>query len=401
MKDTNDEIVDFDNHYYEPEDAFTRFGDEEVQRFVRWLTAGKRKHLVFGTEMATAIPNPTFDPIAKPGALHRTLKARAAQGDWSNLADDDPRRYGELDRLPAYYRDRAARLAVMTEQGVTRAVMFPTLGVGIEGLNADDARMTYKLFRAFNRWLDDDWGFAHQDRIYAAPHIPLIDPALATEELGHVLDAGARVIALRPGPAYGRSPADPVWDPFWARLQEAGVPAAYHSYAGPDVYDESWRLLWQRYGSTDARYEANLRVAMSFDRGMVDTVLALVLGNLFGRFPGVRMCSIELGAGWVSYVMHMLDHAVGLTERHIEAFGATVAERPSEVFKRHFWISPFPEEDVVGLTDLIGVDRVLFGSDWPHAEGTEAPLDYASALDGLEPAATRRIMCENGLELLR
>jgi predicted TIM-barrel fold metal-dependent hydrolase len=396
----SDEIVDFDNHYYEAEDAFTRFGDDEVRRFVRWLSAGKRKHLVFGTAMATAIPNPTFDPIAKPGALHRSLKERAAEGDWSNLPDTDPRRYGELERLPACYRDRDARLAVMTEQGVTRAVMFPTLGVGIEGLNADDARMTYKLFRAFNRWLDDDWGFAYQDRIYAAPHIPLIDPALATAELERVLADGARVIALRPGPAYGRSPADPVWDPFWARLEEARVPAAYHSYAGPDVYDESWRLLWQRYGTTDPRYEANLRVAMTFDRGMVETALALVLGNLFGRFPGLRMLSIELGAGWVSYVMHMLDHAVGLTERHIEAFGVTVAERPSEVFKRHFWVSPFPEEDLVGLTELIGVERVLFGSDWPHAEGTERPRDYAKYLEELEPAAVHRIMCENGLELL-
>ena len=400
MSDVNDEVVDFDNHYYEPEDAFTRFGDDEVQRFVRWLTAGKRKHLVFGTTMATAIPNPTFDPIAKPGALHRTLKERAAEGDWSNLGDNDPRKFGELDRLPSHYRDRDARLAVMTEQGVTKAVMFPTLGVGIEGLNADDARMTYKLFRAFNRWLDDDWGFSYQDRIYAAPHIPLIDPVLATAELDRVLDDGARVIALRPGPAYGRSPADPVFDPFWSRLQEAGVPAAYHSYAGPDVYDESWRLLWQRHGTTDPRYEANLRIAMTFDRGMVETALALVLGNLFGRFPGLRTLSIELGAGWVSHVMHMLDHAVGLTERHIEAFGQTVAERPSEVFKRHFWISPFPEEDIIGLTELIGVERVLFGSDWPHAEGTEAPLDYASYLEGLEPSAARRIMSQNGLELL-
>jgi predicted TIM-barrel fold metal-dependent hydrolase len=395
-----DDLVDFDNHYYEPEDAFTRFGDDEVKRYVRWLSVGKRKHLVFGTAMATAIPNPTFDPIAKPGAFHRSLKELAAQGDWTNLPDSDPRKYGELEHLPVCYRDRDARLDVMTTQGVEKAVMFPTLGVGIEGLNADHARMTYKLFRSFNRWLDEDWGFAYKDRIYAAPHIPLIDPTLATEELDRVLGDGARVIALRPGPAYGRSPADPVWDPFWARLQEAQVPAAYHSYAGPDVYDEAWRLLWQRYGTTDPRYEANLRVAMSFDRGMVDTVLALVLGNLFGRFPGLRMLSIELGAGWVSYVMHMLDHAVGLTERHIEAFGVTVAERPSEVFKRHFWISPFAEEDIVGLTKLIGVERVLFGSDWPHAEGTEEPRDYEHYLAGLDSTSVLRIMRDNALALL-
>jgi predicted TIM-barrel fold metal-dependent hydrolase len=395
-----DGIVDFDNHYYEPEDAFTRFGDEEVRDFVRWLAVGKRKHLVFGTQMATAIPNPTFDPIAKPGAFHRRLKELEEEGDWSNLPDTDRRKYGELERLPSWYRNRDDRLRVMTEQGVAKAVMFPTLGVGIEGLNPDDARMTYKLFRAFNRWLDDDWGFAYEERIFAAPHIPLIHPEPATEELDRVLAEGARVIALRPGPAYGRAPSDPVWDPFWARLDASGVPAAYHSYAGPDVYDEPWRLLWQRHGSSDPKFEANLRVAMSFDRPMVDTALALVLGNLFGRFPGLRILSIELGAPWVSYVMHMLDHAVGLTERHIEAFGETRPERPSEVFKRHFWISPFPEEDVVGLAKVIGADRVLFGSDWPHAEGTEQPRDYEQYLEGLETHDIQRIMRDNALELL-
>ena len=398
--DMIDGVVDFDNHYYEAEDAFTRFGDQEVKDFVRWLTAGKRKHLVFGTRMATAIPHPTFDPIARPGAFHRRLKELAAEGDWANLPDTDSRKYGELERLPSHYRNRDDRLEVMTEQGVEKAVMFPTLGVGIEGINADDARVTYKLFTAFNRWLDDDWGFAYKDRIFAAPHIPLIHPYLATQELERVLAEGARVIALRPGPAYGRSPADPLWDPFWSRLEEAGVPAAYHSYAGPDVYDEPWRLLWQRYGTTDPKYEANLRVAMNFDRPMVDTVLALVLGNLFGRFPGLRILSIELGCPWVFYVMHMLDHAVGLTERHIEAFGETRPERPSAVFKRHFWISPFPEEDIVGLTELVGADRVLFGSDWPHAEGTEHPRDYERYLERLESRDIERIMRDNALGLL-
>jgi len=394
------ELVDADNHYYEAEDAFTRFGDQEILRFVRWLSEGKRKHLVFGSKLATAVPNPTFNPIVKPGAWHKRLKQLAAEGDWTNLPDSDSRKYGELEPLPLHYRDRDARLAVMTSQGVEKAILFPTLGVGIEGLNSDDARMTYKLFHAFNRWLEEDWGFAYEGRIYAAPHIPMIEPAAATIELDSLLARGARLIALRPGPAYGRSPADPVWDPFWARLEEARVPAAYHAYAGPDVYDESFRLLWQRFGTSDPGYEANLRSAMVFDRSMIDTVLALVLGNLFGRFPGLKILSIELGGGWVSYAMHVLDHSVGLTERHIAAFGKSIADRPSEVFKRHFWISPFPEEDVVELVKRIGADRVLFGSDWPHAEGTEQPADFTRYLARLDPADSRRIMRDNALGLL-
>jgi predicted TIM-barrel fold metal-dependent hydrolase len=228
----------------------------------------------------------------------------------------------------------------------------------------------------------------------------MIDPVAATAELESLLHRGAKVIALRPGAAYGRSPADPVWDPFWARLEEAGVPAAYHAHAGPDAYDDSFRMAWQRFGSSDSKYEANLRSAMTFDRPMVDTALALVLGNLFGRFPRLRILSIELGGAWVQYALHVLDHSVGLIDRRIEAFGTAVAERPSEVFKRHFWVSPFPEEDVAGLAGRIGVDRVLFGSDWPHAEGVEQPADFARYLDGLGSADRRRILRENTLAFL-
>jgi predicted TIM-barrel fold metal-dependent hydrolase len=97
----------------------------------------------------------------------------------------------------------------------------------------------------------------------------------------------------------------------------------------------------------------------------------------------------------------VLDHAgLSITDRYIEAFGQSVSERPSEVFRRHFWVSPFPEEDVVGLTRLIGVDRVLFGSDWPHAEGTEQPSDYLRYIEKLDPADTRKVVRDNALSLL-
>jgi predicted TIM-barrel fold metal-dependent hydrolase len=137
------------------------------------------------------------------------------------------------------------------------------------------------------------------------------------------------------------------------------------------------------------------------DRTILDTVAALVLGNLFGRFPKLRIATIELGCAWVPYCLHMLDHAgLSITDRYIEAFGQRSDERPSEVFKRHFWVSPFPEEDVIGLTNLIGVDHVLFGSDWPHAEGTEQPGDYARYIEKLDEDDRRKVLRDNALSLL-
>ena len=93
--------------------------------------------------------------------------------------------------------------------------------------------------------------------------------------------------------------------------------------------------------------------------------------------------------------MHVLDHSGGLLDRHIRAFGETVPSRRPTIFRRHFWVSPFPEEDIAGLTDLIGAEHVLFGSDWPHAEGTEQPADYAKYLEELDPAHARQILRDN------
>jgi predicted TIM-barrel fold metal-dependent hydrolase len=398
MTVTDYRLFDFDNHYYEPEDAFTRHGDEEVKRYVRWLSEGKKKHLVFGNVMGTAIPNPTFNPIGKPGAYHQRLKELAEKGDRRNI--DVQSKYGELEPLPDHYRDREARLCVMDEQGVERAVFFPTLGVGIEGLNPSDIRMTYKLFHAFNLWLEEDWGYDHAARIHAAPYIPVLDPQLATEELDFVISRGARLIAMRPGPANGRSPADPSWDPFWARVSEAGIVAAYHGYAGPDEYQQAFASMWQRHGMGDPSYERNLSSAINGHRPMLDTALALVLGNVFGRFPDLRVASVELGGEWVEYCLHVLDHSGGLVGRHIEAFGQVIDERPSEIFKRHIWVSPFPEDDVPRLAEVIGPDRVLFGSDWPHLEGTPQPADYMAHLGELAPADVRQIMRDNALALI-
>jgi predicted TIM-barrel fold metal-dependent hydrolase len=395
-------LVDADNHYYEAEDAFTRHGDADVNRFVRWMAQGKRKYIAFGNVMQTIAPNPTFSYVDKPGSMHKRLKDLAAGGD-RNLDANDPKRFvGVLEPLQAHSRDRDARIKMMDEQGVGKCWMFPTLGVGVEGLNADNVAMTYKLFHAFNQWLEDDWGYSYKDRIYAAAAIPVLDPAKAVEELEFVLTRGAKLIVLRPGPANGRSPADPVWDPFWARVQEANIPVTYHIYTGTDAYEEAYRLLYQRQGITDPLYDRALRGALfGGDRSIMDTVIALVLGNVFGRFPKLRMATIELGCAWVEYTMHVLDHAgLSIIDRYIQAFGQRCDERPSEIFKRHFWVSPFAEEDIVRLTRAIGVDHVLFGSDWPHSEGTEQPADYARNLNGLSAGDTQKIMRDNALAVL-
>jgi len=283
---------------------------------------------------------------------------------------------------------------------VEKCFLFPTLGDCVEGLFHGNPAMAYKAFHAFNLWLEEDWGYHYKDRLYAPPYIPVLDPELATKELEVVLEKGARIVSLRPGPAAGRSPADPVWDPFWRLLTEAGAVAAYHAFGGPTLYADAFNTMWGRQPVSDPRYQATLSAALISDRGILDTVIALVLGNLFGRFPNVRVASIEMGCNWVPYALHVLDHAGGLIDRRVEAFGTKVEDRPSDILREKVYVSPFPEEDVIGLTELIGVGRVLFGSDWPHPEGNIQPIDYASCINKLDPADVKRIMRDNALSLL-
>lgn len=388
-------IFDADEHYYEVEDTFTRFGDEKVRRHVRWVQEGRRQHLLFGQRLSTGVPNPTFNPIAKPGAFHDTLKTLEVGGRPTG------RDYGELERLPEEYRNRELRLVRLDEYGVDKVVMFPTLGQCVEHLMFDDIDMMYRIFRSFNRWLDDQWGFNYQNRIYAPPVIPLLDIDCACQELETVLAEGARWICLRPGPLYGRSPADPYFDPFWARVNEAGITVGYHAIGGASPYDNMFNEFWSVSDNGDPGYRANLRQGLfPGERPVMDTLTALVLGCTFQRFPNLRVASVEMGCTWVPYFLHSLDHAGGLLDRKVEAFGHRITERPSEVFKRHVWISPFPEEDVVGLARLIGVDRVLMGSDWPHPEGNHYPAQYVECIKDLSDAEIRRVMRDNALELI-
>jgi predicted TIM-barrel fold metal-dependent hydrolase len=394
-------FFDADNHFYESDDCFTRYGDERVREYVTWVQEGKKRHLLFGNTKTNdprtpnGVMNPSFSRVAKPGAFHDVLNA-LEKGDRS--AAKLP--FGTLEAPSPVYRNRDERLLVMDEQGVERVILFPTLGVTVEGFMGRDPELLYKVMHSFNLWLDDDWGVNRDGRIFAPPVISMRTVEGATAELEWALSRDARVITIQPGPAYGRSPADTYFDPFWARVNESGVLVAYHASGGPTSYDETFRFQWGQETNDRAYLDTFRRSVFGVERPVMDTATALILGNLFGRFPNVKMAIIEMGSAWVPYLLHTLDHAGPLLTRDVHAFGTELADRPSDVFKERFWVAPFPEEDVLGLVKVLGADHVLMGSDWPHPEGTVTPGDFAKCLTGLDEASIRRVMRDNALGLV-
>ena len=135
-----------------------------------------------------------------------------------------------------------------------------------------------------------------------------------------------------------------------------------------------------------------------------DTIASLVFNNLFGRFPGLRVLSIENGSSWVPQIMRDLDHVMYYTQPSTRWPGGPLADKPSDILREHLYVSPFYEPyyeaPVAELVEVLGVDRLIFGSDWPHGEGKPAPLDYLDDITDLSAAQTRRFMRDNSLELL-
>ena len=382
---------DVDNHYYEAEDAFTRHIDQAMaRRAVQWVELRGRKRILVAGKLDRFLPNPSFDPVTTPGALEAYF--RGENRDGKTMAELFA---GKIEPIRPEYRDREARLACMEKQGLEAIVLFPTLGCGIEQPLRHDAEATHAALDAFNRWLDEDWGFNHRDKIYAVPMLTLMDVDTAVKQLEWVLARGARMVHLRPAPVpkgdRSVSPGDPTHDSFWARVNEAGIPVAFHAGdSGYGRYVAAWEgprpMEGFRGGNTFA-------MATLPGRAVLDTMAALICHGVFDRFPNVRVASIENGGFWVPWLFKNLRKAHGQMP---SLFG----EDPIESFRRHVYVAPYFEDDARELADLIGVAHVLFGSDFPHAEGLPAPLDYLDDLRDFSGDEIRRIMRDNQHELL-
>lgn len=383
-------LFDADNHYYETRDCFTRHMEKaNLHLAVRSVfDADGQERIVVG-DRPFRFMDPKFDATNRPGSLFELLQKKGSGDAWSQS-------YTAENMLPAY-QARAPRLALMDEQGIETTIMLPTLAVCIEQPIRDDVAATYANLRAFNRWLEEEWGYDHRGRIITPPLLSLLDVDEACRELDRVLALGARLVHLRPGPAFGRSPGDTHFDPFWARLDEAKVPVAFH------ISDSGYSALvgraWGQEPEPNVRHQSAFQWAfLHGDRPIMETLGALIYDNLFGRFPNLRVLSLENGSGWVDYLLDLLDKKKGMGRRG-PWVGGYWHGRPSEVFKRHVYVSPYPEDDVLALVERIGAERVLFGSDFPHPEGLAEPARFADLLEGCSERDVRRILRDNAVEL--
>ena len=378
-------IFDADNHYYEPEDCFTRFMPaNEMDEAIRVIEDEGGSRVVIGDRPFTFLKEPFSEVHTKPGSLREMLRNMKAG---LPIEENDA-----IENVQSEYRERGPRLALMDEQGVDAMVIFPTVAVCVEHFMKDNPARTYANVHAFNRWLDEDWGFGTDGRIYGVPLMSLIDVDAAIAELEFVMDRGARFIHLRPGPQGGRNPGDPCFDPFWERVNEAGLTVTFHiSESG---YNELFSAAWGEEANPSSHQQSAFQWTSFYgDLPIMQTISGLTFMNFFGRFPNIRVMSVENGSLWVPYLLAAMDKMKGMG-RNGPWPGGYVSGRPSDVVKEKVFVSPYHEENIPALCESIGAGQVLFGSDFPHAEGLADPLAFRDGLTGLSGHDQSLIMGE-------
>lgn len=378
-------ISDADQHFYEAPDSITRNLDPKFRSTFRWIQVDGRTQLLLNDRLYRLVPNPTYDPVSPPGSMEQYFRAENHEGrTLGQIA-------GPMQPLEPSYRYREPRMRVLDEQGVDLCIMLPTQALGLEEMLWEVPEAAAACVTSLNRWTFEEWGWQVDDRVFVTGVVSLLDPVAAEAELDRLLAEGCRAIGMRPAPARtltgSLSPGDPVFDRFWAKAADAGVVIGVHSADTPyggylSMWGESGRWLGHK-GSPLGEI-----MGIHTERTIYDFTAALIAHGVFDRHPQLKVAALELGAGWTTHLIRRLKVAYGKSPQN---FG----QDPVQSLIDHVWVMPFYEDDLAELVRHYPVERLIYGSDWPHPEGLADPQNYVDDLAGFGPDDQRLIMREN------
>ena len=168
-------LFDADNHLYETEEALTRHLPEEFRGAIEYVQVRGRTKIAIRGQISEYIPNPTFEVVARPGAMEEYFRVGNPEGKSRREIFGEPMR-----SIPAF-REPGPRLELLDELGVQRTLMFPTLASLIEERMRDDPELIHVVIHALNEWIHETWSFNYKDRIFTTPVItlPIVDKAIA------------------------------------------------------------------------------------------------------------------------------------------------------------------------------------------------------------------------------
>lgn len=339
--------VDADGHILEPPDTWEKYIDPQFRdRAVRLRTNEDGLEILELDDRPSKYSQP--GQLAQFGAMGKTSQEETAPHPDRTYLSEAP--FGSM-----YPKERLQR---MDQEGLDKAIIYPSLGLLWETEDVEDLELQAAFARAYNRWVVEFCADS-DGRLIPIAHISMGDGNEAARELERAVKAGCKGAFFVPFTPTNVSHAHPDYDPFWAKAQELDVPVGIHPSGEPPA-----KRVHQRFKDMQkwALWHYNVHGA----QGPLQAFTAMFQYGLFERFPRIKVVVLESGAGWAGYLLNRMDAVydspLGDTVRHLK-------EKPSFYFYRNCWISGDPDEKAFGhVVDFVGADKFFWASDFPHPD---------------------------------
>lgn len=240
--------------------------------------------------------------------------------------------------------DPAARKPDNEIDGVDAEVLYTTLGFRVFWLK--DPGLQADCFRVYNDWLAEFVGYDPKHMAGLAM-ISLYDPKAGARELERCAKLGLKGAMIWCSPPQEQPYSSDIYDPFWGAAQELKMPISLHAITGMGV-ESQWNWGERYMRSTVLAHE----VEKSFS--------VLIFSGVLDRFPNLQIVSAENNIGWIPYFLQRMDR---FAERSRDV---GIKLKPSEYFQRQMWATYIFDYVGVQSRQFIGVDRMMWSSDYPH-----------------------------------
>jgi predicted TIM-barrel fold metal-dependent hydrolase len=377
-----DWVIDVDTHITEPPDVWTsRLAKKFQDRAPRMVRDPKTGWDVWKIGDGTA-------PV--------TVGHTAVAG-WKEPFPAAPRTYSET---PPASHDAKARLEYMDSVGIWAMALYPNVGgFGNESfLKLGDDELMLDCVRAYNDF-QLDWIAPDPRRFLPICATPFWDPNASAREIERCAERGHRGVLFTGEPQkFGQPPlADRHWDPLWAAAQAAGLPISFHIGSG-SLTEEFTPERIAAYGIPAVNAKTTVGLFLENGKQLVD----LLLSGVLPRYPKLDFVSVESGIGFIPFILEAADYAFDYSQVRRDRPYFTL--KPSEYFARQVYGCFFFEEYAPQrLLDLIGEDRVLFETDYPHPVCLYGNVreKIAAGLAGQPAHVQRKLLFENAARLYR
>ena len=306
--------------------------------------------------------------ISEPGKLWESL------GEFHQRAREGQPALQRYTEMPATYRDPAARRDALDGWGVDEQVIFPNWGLNFGWYLEGEVASEVANIGAWNRWAAEVHAVGG-GRLRPVGHLTLrADLEWIDKELTALAAAGITQVFLPTGLIHGRRLSHPDFEPVWSRMQALGLRPTFHIGAFAErVIDDGWQANDViQYMTTQSLVMNGLEAQLA--------IADLILNGVFDRHPDLTWIVTEYSVGWLPELAFRLDIGYDMHYRVTGMHNVALQKRPSEYIGTNLRCVSFPSENPQRIMDLSG-DILMFGSDYPHAEGVLDPLnDYRATV---------------------